>query len=91
MQCCAGYPFTTGGDTTFEIETSRIKYGSGVLREIGSDARELGMTRVALVTDPYVATLPFVATVREALRAAGCDVEVYDAANVEPTGGFRFC
>jgi len=85
MQCCAGYPFTDGGDTAFEVDTSRIKYGSGALAEVGSDARDLGMTRVALVTDPGVAKLPFVATVREALRAAGCDVATYDAAAVEPT------
>jgi alcohol dehydrogenase class IV len=85
MICCAGYPFTAGGDTTFEVDSSRIKYGSGALREVGSDARELGMTRVALVTDPIVAKLPFVASVTASLRAAGCDVVVYDESSVEPT------
>ena len=85
MICCAGYPFTDGGDTTFEVDSSRIKYGSGALREVGNDARDLGMTRVALVTDPGVAKLPFVATVAASLRAAGCDVVIYDESSVEPT------
>jgi hydroxyacid-oxoacid transhydrogenase len=85
MICCAGYPFVSGGDTTFEVDTSRIKYGSGALREVGTDARALGMTRVALVTDPGVARLSYVETVAGSLRAAGCDVVTYDRASVEPT------
>jgi len=85
MICCAGYPFVAGGDTTFEIDTSRLKYGSGALREVGADARALGMTRIALVTDPGVARLPYVADVAAALRAAGCDVAIYAEANVEPS------
>ena len=85
MICCAGYPFVAGCDTTFEVDTSRIKYGSGALVEVGAEARELGMTRVALVTDPGVAKLPYVETVAASLRAAGCDVEIYTEASVEPT------
>ena len=85
MICCAGYPFVTGGDTTFEVDTSRIKYGSGALREIGIDAADLGMTRVMLVTDPGLAAMPFVDTVVTSLRAAGCDVAIFAHARVEPT------
>ncbi len=85
MICCAGYPFVDGGDTTFEVDTSRIKYGSGSLREVGADARDLGMTRVMLVTDPGLAAMPFVETVRASLTVAGCDVAVYANARVEPT------
>jgi hydroxyacid-oxoacid transhydrogenase len=85
MVCCAGYPFVDGGDTTFEVDTSRIKYGSGALREIGAEARDLAMRRVALVTDSTVVALPFFETVRASLVAAGCDVAVYAGARVEPT------
>jgi len=85
MTCCAGYPFTSGGDTTFEVDASRIKYGSGALAEVGAEAREFGMKRVALVTDAGVAKLPFFETVRQALLDAGCDVAIYDGARVEPT------
>ncbi|MGP6158315.1 MAG: hydroxyacid-oxoacid transhydrogenase [Vulcanimicrobiaceae bacterium] len=85
MICCQGYPFVEGGDTAFEVDTSRIKYGSGALREIGAEAKDLGMTRVALFTDPKLAKLEPVATVAKALREAGLDVAIYDAVNVEPT------
>jgi alcohol dehydrogenase class IV len=85
MICCAGYPFVEGGDTTFEVETSRIKYGSGALREVGAEARDLGMTRVALVTDPQLAKLEFVETVAASLRDAGVDVALYAESSVEPT------
>jgi hydroxyacid-oxoacid transhydrogenase len=85
MICCQGYDFVAGGDTTFEVDASRIKYGSGALREVGFDAKDLGMTRVALFTDPQLAASAFVATVRESLEAAGIDVAVYDESRVEPT------
>jgi alcohol dehydrogenase class IV len=85
MICCAGYPFVEGGDTTFEVDSSRIKYGSGALREVGLDARDLGMTRVALVTDPQLVKLSFVETVATALRDAGCDVALFAESAVEPT------
>jgi alcohol dehydrogenase class IV len=85
MICCQGYPFTEGGDRTFEVDTSRIKYGSGALREAGYDAKELGMRRVALFTDKTLAQLEPPKTVAAALRAAGLDVAVYDETSIEPT------
>jgi alcohol dehydrogenase class IV len=85
MICCQGYEFVPGGDTTFEVDTSRVKYGSGALREVGSDARDLGMTRVALVTDRALAASAYVDAVRASLREAGIDVAVYDESRVEPT------
>src|ERR1019366_5209592 len=85
MICCQGYDFVQGGDTTFEVDASRIKYGSGALREVGSDAKDLGMTRVALVTDPKLARSEFVATVLDSLIEAGLDAAVYAESRVEPT------
>ncbi len=85
MVCCQGYDFIAGGERTFEVDASRIKYGSGALRETGADARDLAMTRVALVTDRQLAGSAFVETVRASLAAAGIDVAVYDEARVEPT------
>ncbi|MBD5636180.1 MAG: iron-containing alcohol dehydrogenase, partial [Candidatus Eremiobacteraeota bacterium] len=85
MVCCQGYDFVEGGETTFEVDTSRIKYGSGALREVGWDARDLGMTRVALVTDAKLASSQYVATVLASIRATGLDVAVYAESRVEPT------
>lgn len=85
MACCLGYPFVDGGERVFEVDTSRIAYGSGAMAEVGTRARLLGMRRVAVFTDPGVAGLPLFAAATSALAAAGCDVTVYDGSRVEPT------
>lgn len=85
MGCAHYYPFTEGGDTTFSVDTSAVKYGPGVLREIGDDAQVLGMTRVMLLTDARVAKTEHVAVVQEALARAGVEAILYDNVSVEPT------
>jgi len=74
-----------GGDTAFTVEAPKIKFGSGSLSEIGDDAKALGMTRIALYTDPIVAKLAPLETARKSLAAAGLDVAVYGEVEVEPT------
>jgi alcohol dehydrogenase class IV len=85
MLCCQGYEFVAGGDTAFEVEAARLAYGSGVLREAGVHAKELGMRRAALFTDARVAELEPFANVHGALRDAGIDVVVFDRTQIEPT------
>ncbi len=72
-------------ETIFTVDPVALKYGAGALRELGADAVALGMKRVMLVTDPTLAALAPVATAREALRAAGIDVVVFDRVRIEPT------
>ena len=72
-------------ETAFTMDTSAIKFGPGVTREIGSDARGLGLKRVMVVTDPRMATSAAVGTTLEALRAEGIATEVFDRVRVEPT------
>lgn len=79
------YPIDPGGETGFTVEAARMKFGPGMLAELGDDARSLGMTRVALFTDPNVAaTEPFAAALAS-LKAAGLEVALYDGCRVEPT------
>lgn len=85
MACCQGYPFVDGGDRVFEVDTSRIAYGSGAMRELGTNARLLGMKRVALFTDEGVAALDLFVQAHARLIAAGCEVALYDRSRVEPT------
>ena len=85
MLCCQGYPFVDGGETAFQVDTSRVVYGSGALREAGTAAKELGMRRVALFSDATVSRLEVLDTVRASLLEAGLDVELYDRTTVEPT------
>ena len=79
------FELTETGDSAFAVEGTPLKFGPGVLAEVGEDAKNLGMTRVAVFTDPTVARLEPVATVVKSLRAAGMDVVVYDEVVVEPT------
>lgn len=67
------------------MDTSSIKYGPGVTREIGHDMARFGARRVMVVTDPQVARLEPVAVALEALRGAGIDAVLYDQVRVEPT------
>jgi len=85
MGCCQGYPFVEGGERVFEVDTSRIAYGSGAMGELGMRARVLGMTRPFVVTDAGVAALDGFAASLAALRASGCEPVVYAQTRVEPT------
>ena len=85
MTCCHHYDFIDGHEQVFAVDPAAIRFGRGALAEIGHDARELGLARVALFTDARVAELDAVATVISALHAAGVDVAVYDEVRVEPT------
>jgi alcohol dehydrogenase class IV len=76
---------TEGGDKVFSVESSKIKFGFGALHEVGADARALGMTRVAIFTDPNVAQLEPVAIAAESLKKQGIDVAIYKDVEIEPT------
>lgn len=85
MACCHHYALTEHGDDIFSVDASAIKFGPGALREVGDDARSLGLKRVALYTDRGVTQFGHVEQVRASLQAAGIDVAVYDEVRVEPT------
>lgn len=72
-------------ETAFTMDTSSIKFGPGVTREIGHDMAALGAKRVMVVTDPRLAQLEPVAVVLNALRQEGIDAVLYDQTRVEPT------
>lgn len=72
-------------ETAFTMDTSSIKYGPGVTREVGADMAQLGARRVMVVTDARVAQLEPVAVALESLRAAGIDAVLFDRVRVEPT------
>jgi hydroxyacid-oxoacid transhydrogenase len=72
-------------ETAFTMDTSSIKYGSGVTCEVGHDMLRLGGRRVMVVTDPYLSDSEPVAVTLEALRGAGLDAVLFDQVRVEPT------
>lgn len=72
-------------ESAFTMDTSSIKFGPGVTREIGADMSALGAHRVMVVTDRNLVKSEAVAITLEALRAEGIDAVVYDQVRVEPT------
>jgi hydroxyacid-oxoacid transhydrogenase len=73
-------------ETAFTMDTSSIKFGPGVTREVGADLAGLGCKRVLLVTDQRLHSGVAVETALEGCRAEGVAVDVFDEVRVEPTG-----
>ena len=72
-------------ETAFSIDTSAIKFGPGVTREIGYEVARMGAKRVMVVTDPRMAQLEPVSVVLESLKAESVDAVLFDQVEVEPT------
>ena len=72
-------------ETAFSMDTSSIRFGPGVTREVGWDMQEQGATRVMVVTDPHLADAEPVALALESLKQYGIDGVLFDQAVVEPT------
>ncbi|HEX4590859.1 MAG TPA: iron-containing alcohol dehydrogenase [Gemmataceae bacterium] len=64
----------------------RVVFGPGALSRLGELARDLGGTRVLLVTDPGLETAGHPQRAVEALRSAGLAVAVFDEVEENPTG-----
>src|SRR5260221_3161761 len=85
MGCCHYSATSQGHESAFSVAITSIAFGPDVLKEVGENARALGMKRAALFTDKRVGALECVADALASLRAADIQVEIYDEARVEPT------
>jgi hydroxyacid-oxoacid transhydrogenase len=72
-------------ETAFTMDTSSIKFGPGVTREVGFDMASLGCRRVMVVTDPRLAASDPVEIARKALSVEGIEAVLFDRVRVEPT------
>lgn len=84
MGCCQYFEPSVGGAESFTVEMPRITFGRGTLAEAGERARDLGMRRAALFTDPFLAESEHVAGVSKSLKAVGVDVAVFSEVLIEP-------
>ncbi len=85
MACCHHYELIDGNEQIFAVDPTAIRFGPGALKEIGHDAKELDLSRVAVFTDKVVGGLEAMDTVKKSLSKSGVDFEVYDEVRVEPT------
>ena len=86
MPCChADFALTENSDRAFTVGMPTFTFGAGCLAEAGEQARELGLSRIALFTDAVLSDSAHVAAVLASLNAAGIGATVYDEIVVEPT------
>jgi len=85
MNCCHHYQFVPGNEQVFSADVTRIRYGSGVLRELGQETQALGIKRAAVYTDSRIRSLPLFEEALAALRSEGIEAVIYDEVRVEPT------
>ena len=81
---CQYYAPTDQGADSFTVAMPRLTVGRGTLQETGERAAALGMTRVALFTDPGLLDGPLVAIVMESLTRAGIDLGIFSDIRIEP-------
>jgi hydroxyacid-oxoacid transhydrogenase len=67
------------------MDTSSIKFGPGMTRELGYDVSRFGCRRVMVVTDERIRHLPPVEIAMASLGAARIDAVLFDGARTEPT------
>jgi len=81
---CQYYSPTENGTDSFTVAMPRLTVGRGTLHEVGARACRLGLKRVALFTDPLLASGPLIATVLKSLTKAGIDTATFSDIRVEP-------
>lgn len=72
-------------ETAFTMDTSSIKYGPGVTKEVGYDMKKLGARRVMVATDPNLTDSEPVTVTLEALQQENIETVLFDKVRVEPT------
>jgi hydroxyacid-oxoacid transhydrogenase len=84
MVCCH-YVSVEGGESAFSVDRNPITFGRGTLADVGPWAASLGLSRVAVLTDPRVVALEPFERALSSLREANVDVALFDEVKVEPT------
>jgi len=72
-------------ESVITMSSASIKYGFGATREVGFDMKELGATRVMVVTDPNLVEREPVKVTLKALEDEGLEAVLYSDTRIEPT------
>lgn len=81
---CQYFAATENGADSFTVAMPRLSFGRGILQEVGERAAGLGLKRIALFTDPNLASGPLLRLLEASLRKAGVDVAIFSDIRVEP-------
>ena len=73
----------------WQVEANKIKYGFGVIKELGDDVLQFHAKRAVVFTDKYLSsnteTGQHLATALKSLKESNIEVTVYDDVAIEPT------
>jgi len=72
-------------ESVIKMNSASIKYGFGATKEVGFDMKELGATRVMVVTDRNLAEKETVKVVIKALEDERIETVLYRDTRIEPT------
>jgi len=72
-------------ETAFNIDTSSIKFGSGVTQEILYEINRLSISKLLIITDRNVIDLPVSKFVTDELSKSKISFEIYSDVEIEPT------
>jgi len=81
---CQYHEPVDGGASTFTVAMPRLTFGRQCLQELGARAKRLGMSKVALFTDPHLLDSRIVSTATNSLSDAGCQLTVFSDIRIEP-------
>ncbi len=74
-------------DAAFSVGVANLVVGPGATSELGDHARDLGLERVLLFSDPRVVESGAPGTALESLRSAGIEADLFVDVAIEPTDG----
>ena len=72
-------------ETAFNIDTSSIKFGSGVTQEILYEINRLSISKLLIITDRNVIDLPVSKFVTDELSKSKISFEIYSDVEIDPT------
>ena len=72
-------------ETAFTMDTSSIKFGQGVTKEIGYDMKNFGCKRIMICTDIRLVDLEAVQITVESIKKAKIEFEIFSNTAIEPT------
>ena len=84
-QCCPSHGGGLKSDYAFEMACSTVRFGPGVIQELGLDLKNLNCSNVALFTDERIRKLKSFEKVLRGLESQKVKYEIFDDIRVEPT------
>ncbi|CAF1010390.1 unnamed protein product [Adineta steineri] len=84
-QCCPAHGGGLKSDYAFEMACSTVRFGPGVIQELGFDLRNLNCKNIALFTDERIRQLKSFENVLRALETKQIKYKIFDKIRVEPT------